>query len=95
MQANLLCRLWFWLALLCLLFSEGNGAVVTDVAKGKGADALDGMSWREFEILVGEAFRLQGYGVTEIGGGGADGGVDLVLKKGSEKFLVHCKQWKA
>ena len=33
--------------------------------------------------------------MTETGGGGADGGVDLVLTKGSEKFLVQCKQWKA
>jgi restriction system protein len=33
--------------------------------------------------------------VTELGGAGADGGVDLVLRKGNEKFLVQCKQWKA
>jgi restriction system protein len=43
------------------------------------ADALNGMTWQQFEQLVGEAFRLQGYTVAEIGGGGADGGVDLVL----------------
>jgi len=54
--------------------------------------ALPGMSWQEFELLVGEAFRLQGYGVTELGGAGPDGGVDLVLRKGKEKFLVQCKQ---
>jgi restriction system protein len=57
------------------------------------------MSWQEFEMLVAEAFRLQGYRVVETGGGGADGGVDLVLTKlgtnGSEKFLVQCKQWRA
>ena len=70
-------------------------ALVTDVAQAQSANALDGMSWREFEVLVGEAYRLQGYGVTETGGGGADGGIDLVLTKGSEKFLVQCKQWKA
>jgi restriction system protein len=46
-------------------------------------------------MLVGEAFKLQGYQVFETGGGGADGGVDLVLRKGGEKFLVQCKQWKA
>lgn len=72
-----------------------RAALITDVAQSKSASALDGMSWREFELLVGEAFRLQGYRVTETGGGGADGGVDLVLTKGSEKFLVQCKQWKA
>ncbi len=53
------------------------------------------MSWQEFELLVGEGFRQQGYQVTESGGGGADGGVDLVLRKGGDKFLVQCEQWKA
>jgi restriction system protein len=70
-------------------------ALVTDVAQAKSANVLDGMSWREFEILVGEAYRLQGYQVTETGGGGADGGIDLALTRGNEKFLVQCKQWKA
>ena len=70
-------------------------ALVTDVAQARSADALDGMSWREFELLVGEAFRLQGYRVTETGGGGPDGGIDLALTKGTETFLVQCKQWKA
>lgn len=72
--------------------------LVTDVAQSKASHALDGMSWREFEMLVAEGFRLQGYQVVETGGGGADGGVDLVLtkpsKNGGEKFLVQCKQWR-
>lgn len=70
-------------------------ALVHDVVKSDSADALNGMTWQQFEQLVGEAFRLQGYRVTETGGGGADGGVDLVLRKGGEKFLVQCKQWRA
>jgi len=69
--------------------------LVADVAQARSADALDGMTWQAFEMLVGEGFRLQGYQVTETGGGGADGGVDLVLTKGGEKFLVQCKQWRA
>lgn len=73
--------------------------LVADVVQSQAGDALDGMSWREFEMVVGEGFRLQGYTVVETGGGGADGGVDLVLtrpdKNGSEKFLVQCKQWRA
>jgi restriction system protein len=76
-----------------------RGSLVTDVAQIQASDVLDGMSWREFELLVGEGFRLQGYQVVETGGGGADGGVDLVLtrpgKSGGEKFLVQCKQWRA
>ena len=73
--------------------------LVVGVVESQAGDALDGMSWREFEMLVGEGFRLQGYQVVETGGGGADGGIDLVLrrpgKSGGEKFLVQCKQWRA
>lgn len=69
--------------------------LLADVVRSRAAGALDGMSWRQFEKLVGEGFRLQGYRVAETGGGGADGGVDLVLTQGSEKFLVQCKQWRA
>ena len=74
---------------------QKRAALFADVAQSNSADALDGMSWREFELLVGEAFRLQGYRVLETGGGGADGGIDLALTKAGEKFLVQCKQWKA
>jgi len=74
-------------------------SLVNAAVQSEASDALDGMSWREFEMLVGEGFRLQGYQVVETGGGGADGGVDLVLRRsrdaGGEKFLVQCKQWRA
>lgn len=46
-------------------------------------------------MLVGESFRRQGYAVTEVGGKKADGGVDLVLTRDGQTFLVQCKQWKA
>ena len=52
------------------------------------------LSWSEFELLTGEAYRRQGYRVTETGGGGADGGIDLILHKDGEKLLVQCKQWR-
>ena len=60
----------------------------------KDIEDFRAMSWREFETLVGEIYRRQGYDVQETGGGGADGGIDLVLRKGSEKVLVQCKQWR-
>jgi restriction system protein len=69
--------------------------LIKDVATSSAANALDGVTWKEFEILVGEAFRLQGYQVTENHAGGPDGGIDVVLRKGNEKFFVQCKQWKA
>jgi len=74
---------------------QKRAALFADVQQGSSAAVLNGMSWREFEMLVGEAFRRKGYAVVETGGGGADGGIDLVLSKDGEKFLVQCKQWKA
>jgi restriction system protein len=92
----------FIVPLVCLFGALGSfvkrkrrASLVINVAQAKSTDALEGMSWQEFELLVGEAFRLQGYSVTETGAAGPDGGVDLVLAKGTEKFFVQCKQWKA
>ena len=56
--------------------------------------AISKMSWREFERLVGEAFRQRGFTVTGFGGSGPDGGVDLALMKDGERFLVQCKHWR-
>lgn len=88
--------------LLCLVAGivsfarrKRRAELVSNITQSASADALNGMSWQEFELLVGEAFRLQGFDVEERGGARPDGGVDLVLRKGSEVFLVQCKQWKA
>ena len=59
----------------------------------KSIETIRQLHWRNFEELVAEAYRRQGYRVTE-GGFGADGGVDLELRKGEERVLVQCKQWK-
>jgi restriction system protein len=60
----------------------------------KGIGGIKSISWREFEELVEEAYRRKGYRVTETGGGGADGGVDLTLRKNGEHLLVQCKNWR-
>ena len=82
-------------ALASFLRRRKRNALFDTASQASGADALHDMSWQEFEMLVGEGFQRRGYGVRENGGGGADGGVDLVLTKGGERFLVQCKQWKA
>lgn len=79
------------------------GAVVS-VFKSKGRsklldeqsslESIRAMSWQEFELLVGEAFRRKGFEVKENGGGGADGGIDLILNKNGKKSIVQCKRWK-
>lgn len=60
-----------------------------------GVDSLRQLSWRQFERLAGEAFRRQGYTVEETGLGGADGGIDLILRRDGQTTLVQCKQWQS
>ncbi len=59
-----------------------------------GLDSFASMGWRQFEQLVGEAYRRQGHVVEETGQGGADGGVDLILRKDGRTTLVQVKQWR-
>lgn len=71
------------------------------VIRGKNLEAqrdlmtLRKLSWREFEGLVGEAFRRRGYFLIEQGGNQPDGGVDLILRKDGQLFLVQCKHWQS
>ena len=68
--------------------------LILDVAADRSGATMRAMDWRDFERRVGEAFRMRGFAVTETGGV-ADGGIDLRLRRGSESFLVQCKQWRA
>jgi restriction system protein len=70
-------------------------SLLRGVCAANGSHALNDMTWQDFELMIGEWFRKQGYVVGEVGGGGADGGVDLILRKNGERFLVQCKQWRA
>ncbi len=63
--------------------------------KQKDLNSIKSLSWREFEELVAEAYRRKGYSVVENDGSGPDGGVDLLLRKDGNLFLVQCKQWKS
>lgn len=92
-----------WYGLQFLKWSCFGAAFVSGVltlkrkilfASAKDIEAIRAMPWREFETLVGEAYRRQGYAVEETGGGGADGGIDLILRGRGQKVLVQCKQWK-
>jgi restriction system protein len=61
----------------------------------RNIETLGTLSWKEFEELVSEIFRRQGYFVLENPDEGADGGVDLRLRKDGKKIYVQCKHWKA
>ncbi len=71
------------------------GAGLAFLSNKLGSVGIDRMSSRDFEMLIRESFRQRGYDVVETGGNGADGGYDLILKKGGERFLVQCKQWRS
>lgn len=58
-----------------------------------GIGSIRTLKWADFELLIGEAYRRQGYQVTENGGGGADGGIDLIIHREGERALVQCKHW--
>jgi len=60
----------------------------------KSIQTIRDLSWREFEELVAEAYRRQGYIVIENTTAGADGGIDIRLKKDNHTHLVQCKNWK-
>lgn len=81
--------------LVSFIKEKKRDRLYTTAANDSGADALFNMNWQEFEMLVEEHFRRKGYTAIRTGGQGADGGVDIILKKGSETYLVQCKQWKA
>lgn len=53
------------------------------------SDSLRAINWREFEMLVGEAFRRQDYAIQETGISGADGGIALILRKDGKTTLVQ------
>lgn len=54
------------------------------------------LRWQDFEALVAEAYRRQGWSVAETGtglGAGADGGIDLILCRPDDVVGVQCKKW--
>jgi restriction system protein len=52
------------------------------------------MSCRDFERMIGEAFRRRGFHVAGFGMRAACGAADLALLNSGERFLVHCQHWR-
>lgn len=74
--------------------SVKNRKVFDSVKSNASSSALQNLSWRDFERFVSEAFRRLGFSVHDTPTG-ADGGVDLELRKSGELYLVQCKRWRA
>ena len=88
--------LLFCMGALSSVFAQRKrNTLYSNVANSGERRSLEEMSWQEFEQLVGEFFRRRGFSVQETGGGDPDGGVDLVLSRGADRYFVQCKRWKA
>lgn len=79
---------------LAVISALRSGKTARMLEQQTGITSLRELPWKRFEDLLGEAYRRHGYKVEETLGGGADGGVDLVLARGGEVTLVQCKRWK-
>lgn len=62
-------------------------------------DALSRVDPTEFERLLAQHYRREGWTVDHVGaaatGRSYDGGIDLKLRRGHEYVLVQCKRWNA
>ncbi len=84
---------FFFLCLSALsVFRSLKSAWVLD--RQNSLDSILNLSSKEFENLLGEAYRRHGYKVEETLTTAADGGVDLVLRRKSDVILVQCKRFR-
>jgi hypothetical protein len=90
--ANLLGTLWAGILILVWL-----GALVQASRRRNLVEwttDLRLLDSAEFEWLVGEVFRRDGWTVAETGRrDGPDGNVDLRVTKGGRALVVQCKRW--
>jgi restriction system protein len=77
-------------ALLALYLRRRRGS---SPSGDPGTRALHGMKVREFEALVRESFRAQGYKLIDAPRGASEGG-ELMLRRDRETVLVQCKHWR-
>lgn len=84
--------LFFLLAAPFAYFNGRRKRKLLDVQQS--LDSIKALTWKEFEELVAEAYRRQGFRVIE-NGFGPDGGIDVRLIKNNATTLVQCKQWRS
>jgi restriction system protein len=91
-QAGIFASLFIFIAAISAYHSWRKGELLDRQTSVK---SIKDLPWKDFEFLVSEAYRRQGYSVQENIGGGSDGGIDLVLSKDGNLTLVQCKNWKS
>lgn len=89
-------------ALFILSFLAGISIFLKSIQKTKGhrligdvrkSNSLDGLSWRDFEIMSAAYFEKKGYKAEVKGDSGGDGGIDVIIRKKGKRWVVQCKHW--
>ncbi|MDT0618298.1 restriction endonuclease [Salinisphaera sp. P385] len=81
-------------ALISLVGNWWRQRLLTRTLDRASSQSVLDLHWRDFERLMHAWFEREGYRVSPTNSG-PDGGVDLVLRREGETFLVQCKRWRA
>lgn len=65
------------------------------LSKHKTLKSLKSLSWYDFELLTMELYNQMGWEVRGNEKKGADGGVDVWMKRGSTTAIVQCKRYES
>ncbi len=82
-------------AVLNILSKFKSVTLFSNISRRGAAEVINKLSWQDFEFLLAEHFKKEGYDTVITGGGGADGGIDIKLFKDGETYLVQCKHYKS
>lgn len=66
-----------------------------DEARADDFGAIHSLTSEQFEFLIGELHRREGYKVELPVAVGGDDDVDLILERGGDRTLVQCRHWKS
>ncbi len=91
-NANIFAGFFVFIALVSAFIKWRRGELLNSQTSIK---SIKDLSWKDFELLLAEAYRRKDYAVDENVSAGADGGVDIRLRKDGKKTLVQCKNWRA
>lgn len=88
-----------WLLMIVLTLGIGVGTVISNrdllftrsSISNKTLDDLIKMKFYDFETVVANYYRSQGYHVTQTKKTN-DGGKDLIMMKGGQLYYVECKK---
>jgi hypothetical protein len=81
---------WSILVAACFFFIPARRQRAAFLQQHLDIDWLNELSWQD-ERQAAEVYRQQGYWVEKLGGGGADGGIDLRLHRDGLTIARPCE----